>query len=52
MGPGFAVTKESGTDPFAERFHEAGFTVLDQVPTRSWSAAEPLASWPRLRSCR
>jgi pimeloyl-ACP methyl ester carboxylesterase len=28
MAPGFAVTKEPGTDPFAGRFHEAGFTVL------------------------
>jgi pimeloyl-ACP methyl ester carboxylesterase len=28
MAPGFAVTKEPGTDPFATPFHEAGFTVL------------------------
>jgi pimeloyl-ACP methyl ester carboxylesterase len=28
MAPGFAVTKEPGTDLFAKRFHEAGFTVL------------------------
>lgn len=25
---GFAVTKEPGTDPFARRFHDAGFGVL------------------------
>lgn len=28
MAAGFAVTKEPGTDPFAKRFHGAGFTVL------------------------
>jgi len=28
MAGGMAVTKEPGTDPFARRFHEAGFTVL------------------------
>src|SRR2546429_8890157 len=28
MAGGGAVTKEPGTDLFAERFHEAGFTVL------------------------
>jgi uncharacterized protein len=28
MAGGFAVTKEPGTDPFAKRFHEAGFAVL------------------------
>jgi predicted alpha/beta hydrolase len=28
MAGGFAVTKEPGTDRFAKRFHEAGFTVL------------------------
>lgn len=28
MAGGTAVTKEPGTDRFAERFHEAGFTVL------------------------
>src|SRR4051812_44495085 len=28
MAGGGAVTKEPGTDPFARRFHEAGFTVL------------------------
>ncbi|GAA0285027.1 alpha/beta hydrolase [Actinomadura nitritigenes] len=28
MAGGFAVTKEPGTDPFAERFAGAGFTVL------------------------
>jgi uncharacterized protein len=28
MAGGFAVTKEPGTDRFAERFHQAGFTVL------------------------
>lgn len=28
MAGGMAVTKEPGTDPFAKRFHEAGFTVL------------------------
>jgi fermentation-respiration switch protein FrsA (DUF1100 family) len=28
MAGGFAVTKEPGTDQFARRFHEAGFTVL------------------------
>jgi dienelactone hydrolase len=28
MAAGFAVTKEPGTDPFARRFHEAGFSVL------------------------
>ncbi|MFI1383319.1 alpha/beta hydrolase [Embleya sp. NPDC020886] len=28
MAGGFAVTKEPGTDPFAKRFHEAGFGVL------------------------
>ena len=28
MAGGLAVTKEPGTDPFAGRFHQAGFTVL------------------------
>jgi predicted alpha/beta hydrolase len=28
MAGGFAVTKEPGTDMFARRFHEAGFSVL------------------------
>ncbi len=28
MAAGFGVTKEPGTDAFARRFHEAGFTVL------------------------
>jgi uncharacterized protein len=28
MAGGFAVTKEPGTDLFARRFHDAGFTVL------------------------
>jgi uncharacterized protein len=28
MAGGFAVTKEPGTDQFAKRFHEAGFSVL------------------------
>ncbi|QNE23031.1 alpha/beta hydrolase [Kribbella qitaiheensis] len=28
MAGGFAVTKEPGTDRFAQRFHEAGFSVL------------------------
>ncbi|GAA2132847.1 alpha/beta hydrolase [Actinomadura napierensis] len=28
MAGGFAVTKEPGTDPFAHRFADAGFTVL------------------------
>lgn len=28
MGSGLAVTKEPGTDRFARRFHEAGFSVL------------------------
>ena len=28
MAGGFAVTKEPGTDKFAERFHQAGFSVL------------------------
>lgn len=28
MAGGFAVTKEPGTDPFAKRFADAGFTVL------------------------
>jgi pimeloyl-ACP methyl ester carboxylesterase len=28
MAPGGGVTKEPGTDPFARRFHQAGFTVL------------------------
>jgi uncharacterized protein len=28
MAGGFGVTKEPGTDRFAERFHEAGFAVL------------------------
>jgi pimeloyl-ACP methyl ester carboxylesterase len=28
MGSGLAVTKEPGTDPFAPRFQEAGFSVL------------------------
>ena len=28
MAGGFAVTKEPGTDVFASRFHEAGFSVL------------------------
>src|SRR4051795_5384528 len=28
MGSGFGVTKEPGTDAFARRFHDAGFSVL------------------------
>jgi pimeloyl-ACP methyl ester carboxylesterase len=28
MAGGFGVTKEPGTDPFAKRFHQAGFSVL------------------------
>ena len=28
MAGGLAVTKEPGTDRFARRFHEAGFSVL------------------------
>jgi uncharacterized protein len=28
MAAGFGVTKEPGTDRFAQRFHDAGFTVL------------------------
>src|SRR5215475_7548975 len=28
MAGGFAVTKEAGTDAFARRFHQAGFSVL------------------------
>jgi hypothetical protein len=28
MAGGLAVIKEPGTDPFAERFNRAGFTVL------------------------
>jgi uncharacterized protein len=28
MAAGFAVTKEAGTDKFARRFHQAGFSVL------------------------
>lgn len=28
MAGGFAVTKEPGTDPFARRFHQDGFSVL------------------------
>src|SRR4051794_24586585 len=28
MAAGLAVAKEPGTDPFAGRFHEAGFSVL------------------------
>ena len=28
MAGGFAVTKEPATDRFAERFHDAGFSVV------------------------
>jgi pimeloyl-ACP methyl ester carboxylesterase len=28
MAAGLGVTKEPGTDPFAQRFHDAGYTVL------------------------
>ena len=34
MSGGFGVTKEPGTDRFAQRFHEAGFTVLAFDPRR------------------
>ena len=33
-----AVTKEPGTDLFAKRFHEAGFTILALDYRRHWPA--------------
>ena len=38
MAGGGAVTKEPGTDLFAKRFHEAGFTILALDYRRHWPA--------------
>jgi pimeloyl-ACP methyl ester carboxylesterase len=55
MAGGFAVTKEPGTDPFAARFHDAGFSVLafdyrrlgesGGQPRQVVRIAEQLADW-------
>jgi len=55
MAGGFAVTKEPGTDQFAARFHEAGFSVLafdyrhlgesGGQPRQVVRAREQLADW-------
>ncbi|WP_406300642.1 alpha/beta hydrolase (plasmid) [Embleya sp. NBC_00888] len=55
MAGGFAVTKEPGTDPFAKRFHDAGFAVLafdyrrlgesDGQPRQVVRIGEQLADW-------
>ena len=55
MAGGFAVTKEPGTDLFAKRFHEAGFSVLafdyrhldgsGGQPRQVVRAREQLADW-------
>ena len=64
MAGGFAVTKEPGTDRFAERFHEAGFAVLAfdyrrlgesggaAAPGRCASATSSPTGRPRSRSPR
>ncbi|MFI6586783.1 alpha/beta hydrolase [Embleya sp. NPDC050493] len=55
MAGGFGVTKEPGTDPFAKRFHEAGFAVLafdyrrfgesDGQPRQVAPIGEQLVDW-------
>jgi hypothetical protein len=55
MAGGLAVTKEPGTDPFARRFHDAGYTVLafdyrhlsesDGEPRQIVRVREQLADW-------
>jgi pimeloyl-ACP methyl ester carboxylesterase len=55
MAGGFGVAKEPGTDLFAERFHEAGFSVLafdyrhlgesDGEPRQVARVGEQLADW-------
>ena len=50
MTGGFAVTKEPGTDRFARRFHEAGFSVLALITGASAKAAVNLAKSSGSRS--
>ena len=55
MAPGGGVTKEPGTDPFAARFHAAGFSVLafdyrrfgesGGAPRQILDIEEQLADW-------
>jgi alpha-beta hydrolase superfamily lysophospholipase len=61
MAGGLAVTKEPGTDRFAERFHEAGFTVLafdyrhlgesGGQPRQIARIGEQLADWQAAIAC-
>ncbi|MFE7155856.1 alpha/beta hydrolase [Streptomyces sp. NPDC057636] len=61
MAPGGGVTKEPGTDPFAARFHAAGFGVLafdyrrfgesGGVPRQILDIKEQLADWRAAIAC-
>lgn len=61
MAAGGAVTKEPGTDPFARRFHDAGFSVLafdyrhlgesGGHPRQVVSIGEQLADWQAAIAC-
>jgi uncharacterized protein len=61
MAGGFAVTKEPGTDLFASRFHEAGFSVLafdyrrlgesGGQPRQIARIREQLADWQAAIAC-
>ena len=61
MAGGFAVTKEPGTDLFARRFHEAGFSVLafdyrhlgesGGQPRQVQRVGEQLADWRAAIGC-
>ncbi|MFD9791096.1 alpha/beta hydrolase [Streptomyces sp. NPDC059070] len=61
MAAGGAVTKEAGTDPFAGRFHDAGFSVLafdyrhlgesDGQPRQVVRTGGQLADWQAALAC-
>lgn len=61
MAAGGGVTKEPGTDPFAQRFHEAGFSVLafdyrrlgesGGQPRQLLRIGEQLADWRAAIAC-
>ncbi|MEU5056066.1 alpha/beta hydrolase [Streptomyces sp. NPDC001939] len=61
MAPGGGVTKEPGTDPFAARFHGAGFSVLafdyrrfgesGGAPRQILDVKEQLADWRAAIAC-
>ncbi|MGW6360624.1 alpha/beta hydrolase [Streptomyces sp. NPDC055092] len=61
MAPGGGVTKEPGTDPFAARFHAAGFSVLafdyrrfgesGGAPRQILDVKEQLADWRAAIAC-